>query len=76
MIIKRVWAMPNHRTFKIKPINKFIKENLGLDYVDPFPYPFKQDAIDFLKSIETSSINSLVFDPPYSQYQLKENTKV
>ena len=67
--------MPNHRTFEIEPINKFIKENLGSDYVDPFPYPFKQDAIDFLKSIKTNSINSLVFDPPYSQYQLKEKYK-
>jgi len=67
--------MPNHRTFEIKPINKFIKENLGLDYVDPFPYPFKKDAIDFLKGIKTNSISCLVFDPPYSQYQLKEKYK-
>jgi len=72
MMIKRVWAMPNHRTFDIKPIKEFIKENIGLDYIDPFPYPFKEDAITYLKKIETNSKLSLVFDPPYSQRQLKE----
>ena len=71
-MIKRVWAMPNHRTFDIKPIKEFIKENIGLDYIDPFPYPFKEDAIKYLKKIETNSKLSLVFDPPYSQRQLKE----
>ena len=72
MMIKRVWAMPNHRTFDIKPIKEFIKENIGLDYIDPFPYPFKEDAIKYLKKIKTNSKLSLVFDPPYSQRQLKE----
>ena len=72
MMIKRVWAMPNHRTFDIKPIKEFIKENIGSDYIDPFPYPFKEDAIKYLKKIETNSKLSLVFDPPYSQRQLKE----
>ena len=72
MMIKRVWAMPNHRTFDIKPIKEFIKENIGLDYIDPFPYPFKEYAIKYLKKIETNSKLSLVFDPPYSQRQLKE----
>ena len=64
--------MPNHRTFEIKPIKEFIIENLGSDYVDPFPYPFKEDAITYLKKIKTNSKLSLVFDPPYSQRQLKE----
>ena len=72
MMIKRVWAMPNHRTFDIEPIKEFIKENIGSDYIDPFPYPFKEDAITYLKKIETNSKLSLVFDPPYSQRQLKE----
>ena len=72
MMIKRVWAMPNHRTFDIKPIKEFIKENIGSNYIDPFPYPFKEDAITYLKKIETNSKLSLVFDPPYSQRQLKE----
>ena len=64
--------MPNHRTFEIKPIKQFIKENLGSNYVDPFPYPFKEDAITYLKKIKTNSKLNLVFDPPYSQRQLKE----
>ena len=64
--------MPNHRTFEIKPIKQFIKENLGSNYVDPFPYPFKEDAITYLKKIKTNSKQNLVFDPPYSQRQLKE----
>ena len=72
MIIKRVWAMASHQTFDIKPIKEFIKENIGSDYVDPFPYPFKEDAITYLKKIKTNSKLSLVFDPPYSQRQLKE----
>ena len=29
MIIERKWAMPNHQTFKIKPIHKFIIESLS-----------------------------------------------
>ena len=72
MKIKRVWAMPNHRTFEIKPIKEFIKKNVGLNYIDPFPYPFKEDAITYLKKIRTNSKLNLVFDPPYSQRQLKE----
>ena len=64
--------MPNHQTFDIKPIKEFIKENIGSDYVDPSPYPFKEDAITYLKKIESNSKLSLVFDPPYSQRQLKE----
>ena len=37
MKIDYVWAMPNHLTFKIKPIKSFIKENIqeGL-ILDPF----------------------------------------
>ena len=64
--------MPNHQTFEINPIKEFIKENIGLNYIDPFPYPFKEDAITYLKKIRTNSKLSLVFDPPYSQRQLKE----
>ena len=63
--------MPNHETFKIKPIKDLINEELGLNYVDPFPYPFKKDAIEYLKSFPANSESNLVFDPPYSSYQLK-----
>lgn len=69
---ERHWAMPNHKTFKIKPFKDLITQELGEDYIDPFPYPFKQDAIQYLQTIKSNSIDSLVFDPPYSGYQLKE----
>tara|TARA_R110002012_G_C11549530_1_gene602315 strand:+ start:318 stop:785 length:468 start_codon:yes stop_codon:yes gene_type:complete len=71
MIIERYWSMPNHKTFNIKPFKDLIKNELGNNYIDPFPYPFKQDAIGYLKTIPDNSENYLVFDPPYSQYQLK-----
>ena len=52
---QRFWSMPNHETFKIKPIKDLIYKELGLNYVDPFPYPFKKDAIEYLKSFPASS---------------------
>jgi len=64
--------MPSHRTFSIKPFKNLIEEELGNKYLDPFPYPFKQDAIEYLKTIPTGSVKYCVFDPPYSQRQLKE----
>ena len=72
---ERYWAMPNHKTFDIKPLKNFINEELGSSYIDPFPYPFKEDAIKYLKKIPNNSINHLVFDPPYSSYQLKTKYK-
>ena len=69
--IERYWAMPNHKTFTIAPLKKLINEELGESYIDPFPYPFKQDAIKYLKTIPTNSVRYCVFDPPYSSYQLK-----
>jgi len=69
---ERHWCMPNHKTFTIKPFKNLIATELGLNYIDPFPYPFKQDAIDYLKTIPNNSVSHLVFDPPYSQRQLKE----
>ena len=64
--------MPSHKTFTIKPFKELIATELGSNYVDPFPYPFVKDAVDYLKTIHENSVNSLVFDPPYSQRQLKE----
>ena len=72
MIIERYWAMPSHQTFTIKPFKELIEKELGSEYIDPFPYPFKQDAIEYLKKIKDNSENYLVFDPPYSQRQLRE----
>ena len=64
--------MPSHKTFTIKPFKELIEKELGSEYVDPFPYPFTQDAIEYLKTIPTGSVKYCVFDPPYSQRQLKE----
>ena len=64
--------MPNHRTFQIKPIKEFIDKNLGWNFIDPFPFPYKEDALEYLKTIKDSSVENLVFDPPYSQRQLLE----
>jgi hypothetical protein len=71
ILIERYWSMPNHKTFSIKPIKNLINDELGDEFIDPFPYPFKQDAIEYLKNIPANSKNYLVFDPPYSSYQLK-----
>jgi len=75
MNIERLWSMPNHETFKIPCIKKIIKNELGNEFLDPFPYPFKTDALEFLKKNKSSSIKNIVFDPPYSQRQLKEMYK-
>ena len=72
MNIERVWAMPNHKTFEIKPIKKLIQEELGEDYIDVFPHPYDRDALELLKTIESNSIERLAFDPVYSLRQLKE----
>ena len=72
MIIERAWAMPSRKTFSIKPIGKLINDELGDNFIDPFPYPYKQDALKYLKTFSDNSIDKLVFDPPYSQRQLRE----
>lgn len=72
MKITRVWAMPNHKTFTIKPIKELLEREVGSDFIDPFPFPFKTDALEYLKSLETDSVENLAFDPPYSPRQLKE----
>jgi len=70
--INRIWAMPSHRTFSIKPIKELLDRIFGDEYVDPFPYPFSEDALDLLKRFDDMSISKLAFDPPYSPRQLKE----
>ena len=64
--------MPNSRTFQIKPIKKILNDELQNDFFDPFPYPFETDALKLLKNQKRNSIKNIVFDPPYSQRQLKE----
>ena len=72
MKIDRIWAMPNHKTFTIKPIKELIERVLGDTYLDPFPYPFKTDALEYLKTFKNDSVDRFAFDPPYSPRQLKE----
>jgi len=88
MKISRKWAMPNHRTFSIKPITDFLDRNLaGMPkehIVDPFSGDSEiagmrndlrfggVDALDFLRKFEDESVLTLLFDPPYSLRQLKE----
>ena len=70
MLIERLWAMPNKKTFTIKPITELIKDEIGGDYLDPFPFEYKEDATDYLKRSEPKKFS--VFDPPYSPRQLQE----
>lgn len=74
MIIERRWAMPNKRTFDIKPIKELLFQQFrqGIDVLDPFPFEYKEDATEMLNKIEDESYEYAVFDPPYSPRQLKE----
>jgi hypothetical protein len=70
MKIERTWAMPNKRTFTIEPIKKLIEDEIGDEYIDPFPFEYKEDATDYLQKVKSHRFG--VFDPPYSPRQLKE----
>ena len=74
MIMERKWAMPDKRTFKIKPIKELLYQQFrtGIEVLDPFPFDYKKDATEFLNEIEDESYEYAVFDPPYSVRQLKE----
>jgi len=68
--------MPNSRTFKIPSIAVLLNQELSHSWkpktIDPFPFPYKSDALKYLKKLKSKSIHKLVFDPPYSLRQLKE----
>ena len=89
------WCMPNHQTFKMKPIDQMISRIIGepdshYKILDPFANrpskwgaitndinpeadtDFHMDALSFLKTFEDSSIDGILFDPPYSLRQVKE----
>ena len=89
MKINRVWAMPNSRTFSIKPIREIIDRYANGVIVDPFANSNKiatitndidpqydtdyhMDATDFLKMLETESVDTVLYDPVYSPRQLSE----
>jgi len=75
MNIERTWAMPNKRTFTIKPIKNLIAVEFNGEgnYIDPFPFEYKKDATDYLNESVVHKYG--VFDPPYSPRQLKESYK-
>ena len=89
LIINKSWAMPNGKTFSIKPINELIMKHKSGFTVDPFANQnriadftndldpqydtnFNIDALLFLQRIETASVDTLLFDPPYSPRQVSE----
>ncbi len=77
IVIDRIWAMPNKKTFQIKPIKELLKEEMpiGARVLDPFPFEYKEDATDMMNKINNETYNYAVFDPPYSPRQLKECSK-
>lgn len=89
MEINREWAMPNSRTFSIKPIENIIKKYSFGKIIDPFANDsklanvtndldeqyetdFHMDALDFLKSFDDGSVDTVLYDPPYSPRQVSE----
>lgn len=87
--ISRKWAMPNSRTFNIKPIRDIIDKYVHGIIIDPFANDSKiasitndidtdydttyhMDATDFLKLFEDNSVDSVLYDPPYSSRQISE----
>ncbi len=73
MQVKRVFQMPTHQTFQMKEVKKLLnsERNAGVE-LDPFPYPYEQDALKLLKEVKDESIDFGLYDPPYSQKQLFE----
>lgn len=89
MKINRQWAMPNSRTFQIKPIRELIDKYVFGKSIDPFANNNKiatvtndldpdcdtdhhMDATDFLKMFEDNSVDTVLYDPPYSSRQVSE----
>ena len=69
---QRFWAMPNHRTFNIKPIRNFIQHWSFGKTLDMFPFEGKADALDVMRPVEAGSIDTILYDPVYSQRQQRE----
>jgi len=73
MRIERKWAMPDKRTFTIKPIKELIHEECDYNgWFEPFPFVYKEDALEYLSRIPDGHANGVLFDPPFSLRQLKE----
>jgi tRNA1(Val) A37 N6-methylase TrmN6 len=90
MRIERIWAMPNAWTFSIKPIKDLLLEEVteGI-WCDPYCGKngklYAQitndlsnggiDGVEFLKSIQSESLDGVLLDPPYSLRQVSEHYK-
>lgn len=89
MQINRVWAMPNSKTFQIKPIRELINKYAYGVIIDPFANDSKvgtitndldeqydtdyhMDALDFLNMFGDNSVDTVLYDPPYSPRQVSE----
>lgn len=89
MKISRKWAMPNSKTFCIKPIEELIKKYSYGVIIDPFANnnklatitndldtecdtTYHMDATDFLKMFDNCSVDTVLYDPPYSPRQVSE----
>lgn len=89
MKIERVWAMPNSKTFSIKPIEQIIKKYAFGKIIDPFANnnklatitndidksyntDYHLDALEFLKLFDNNSVDTVLYDPPYSPRQVSE----
>ena len=71
MIIRREWAMPTKNTFQIPQIKDLIRK-YHCNWIDPFPHPYKEDALIFLARFKDRSVEGVLNDPPYSPRQLQE----
>ena len=89
MTISRAWAMPNSRTFSIKPIRELIGKYAYGTIIDPFANNsglatitndldpacdtmYHMDATDFLGMFNDNSVDTVLYDPPYTSRQVSE----
>jgi len=70
---QREFGSPNKRTFTIPPVRRLLKQEIKEPCLDPFPYPYSKDALEYLRKVPDRSANTVLYDPPYSQRQLKES---
>lgn len=84
-VMRRAWAMPNKWTFRIPAIMELIDSHISKNWADPFAGEtspaditndiegrgalYQMDALEFLKQLESESIDGVLFDPPYSVEQ-------
>lgn len=72
MSVTRHWAMPNRRTFSIKPIKELIAKYSLTPVFDVFQLGLETDVLANLKALTGESQQTVLLDPPYSPRQAKE----